>query len=118
MKGTLTLSLGKSPEGAGILKIEGSVDGLTIKQFEAAVKRFAEQGIRVIAVDMSKMDYINSAGLGLLIKTKSEASQHKGDVVLVRPQTSVLNILKVIGLMDFFRVASSVEEALHPPALD
>jgi anti-sigma B factor antagonist len=118
MKGTLSLTLGKSPEGTGILKVEGVVDAFTIKQFEAAFKRFEEQGIRSIVVDIAKMDYINSAGLSLLIRAKSEASKHKADVVLVRPQNSVVNIFKIMGLMDLFRIASSVEEALHPPALD
>jgi len=31
----------------------------------------------------------------------------------VRPQTPILNILKILGLTEVFRIASSVEEGLH-----
>ena len=46
---------------------------------------------------------------------KTEREKRKGDVVLVRPQTPIVNIMKILGLFDVFRVCSSVEEALHPP---
>ena len=115
MKGILSLSADQRPQGAGVLKIHGSVDASTIKPFEAAFLRFQEAGIRTIVLDMALMEYINSAGLSLIIKAKTECAKQKGDVILVRPQTPILNILKMMGLTDLFRVASSVEEALYPP---
>jgi len=39
--------------------------------------------------------------------------QKHGDVVLVRPQPPVANVLDIL-LKGVFRVAPSVEEALHP----
>lgn len=116
MKEQLKLSLGRGPQGQAILHVEGAVDLHTFKQFEAAFRSFDEQRLNYLVVDLALMTYITSSGLGLLIKAKAERVQKDGDVVLVRPQTSVLNILKVLGLMDLFRVASSVEEALVPPA--
>ena len=43
----------------------------------------------------------------------SVLAAEEGDVVLVRPQTAILNILRILGLQDLFRVASSVDEALR-----
>ena len=111
MKGILSLTADRRPQGPAILRVEGSVDLSTLKQFEAAIQGIAD--VSYVVFDLALMTYISSGGLSLLVKAKSDRAPRKGDVVLVRPQTSVLNILKILGLMDLFRIASSVEEALH-----
>ena len=115
MKGKLTLAVGRRPDGKAILRVEGSVDPSTFKKFEATFRWLNKQGLRYVVVEMSRMTYISSSGLSLLVKAKTERAKKKGDVVLVRPQTPVINILRIIGLLDVFRIASSVEEALLPP---
>ena len=116
MKGKLTLSVARRPQGQAVLCVEGSVDPSTYKRFEAAFRWFGEQRLHYLVVDMPLLTYISSAGLSLLIKAKIDCAQNKGDVVLVRPQTPILNILNILGLMGLFRIASSLDEALLPPA--
>jgi anti-anti-sigma factor len=115
-KGKLTLNVRRRPQGRAILRVEGSIDHVTFKQFESAFRWFDKQEIRYLVVDMALLTYISSSALSLLIKVKTEYAKHKGDVVLVRPQTPIINIMRVMGLMDLFRIASSAEEAFHPPA--
>ena len=115
MKGKLSLAVGRRSENKAVLRVEGSVDPSTFKQFQATFRWLNKERIIYIVVDMSRMTYISSSGLSLLVKAKTERSKVKGgDVVLVRPQTPLVNIMKILGLMEVFRVASSVEEALHP----
>ena len=109
------MNVRRRPQGRAILRVEGSIDPSTYKQFEAAFEWLHKEGIRYVAVDMALLTYISSIALSLLIKVKSEYVKQKGDLVLVRPQTSIINVMKVLGLMDLFRVASSAEEALLPP---
>jgi anti-anti-sigma factor len=116
MKGKISLSAARGPQGQGILKVEGSVDPTTFNRFEAAFQLFDKQDILYMVVDMALLTYISSSGLSLLIKAKTDRIQKDGDVVLVRPQTPILNIMKMLGLLDLFRIASSMEEALLPPA--
>lgn len=118
MKGRLSLAVGKKSERKAVLRLDGSVDPTTYKQFEATFRWLNKQGILVVAVDMAKLTYISSAGLSLLVKAQTERLKRKGGVVLVRPQNPILNILKILGLTEVFRIASSVEEALHAIPLD
>ena len=115
MKGKLTLAVGRRSEGKAVLRVEGSIDPTTFKQFESTFRWLNNQGLRYVVVEMARLTYISSSGLSLLVKAKTEWSKRKGDVVLVRPQTPIVNIMKILGLLDVFRVASSIEEALHPP---
>lgn len=111
MKGTLSLTLERKPQGQAVLRVEGSVDGATFKQFEAVFERLTDA--LYLVVDLSQTIYVSSSGFSLLIKAKTDRGNKKGDVVLVRPQAAILNILKILGLQDLFRVASSVDEALR-----
>ena len=114
MKGKLQLSIEERPEAKGILRVEGSVDPGTIKEFEAAFKQLDKLGVRHIVVDLARMTYISSAGLSILVNAKVDRVQKNGDVVLVKPQAPVLNVLDIL-LKNVFRIASSVEEAFLPP---
>ena len=117
MKGKLTLAVGRPVQGKAVLRVEGSVDPATFRQFQATFRWLNKNGILYVVVDMSKMTYISSSGLSLLVKAKTERAKRRGgDLVLVRPQTPIVNIMKILGLFKVFRVCSSVEEALHPPA--
>lgn len=116
MKGKLSLAVGRRGERKAVLRVEGSVDPTTFKEFEATFRWLNREGIIYVVVDMARMTYISSSGLSLLVKAKTERAKRKGgDVVLVRPQTPIVNIMKILGLMKVFRVASSVDEALLPP---
>ncbi len=117
MKGKLSLAVGRRDETKAVLRVEGSVDPSTFRQFQSTFRWLNKNGILYVVVDMSRMTYISSSGLSLLVKAKTERSKRKGgDLVLVRPQTPIVNIMKILGLFKVFRVCSSVEEALHPPA--
>ena len=116
MKDQLKLSTERRPQGQAVIRVEGSVDLASFKQFEAAFHWFDEQRLAYLVVDMTGVTYMASSGFGLLIKAKSDCSAKKGDVVLVRPPTVIVDVLKMLGLISLFRIASSVEEALLPPA--
>jgi anti-anti-sigma factor len=116
MKAKLILAVGRRSEGRAVLRVEGSVDPSTFKQFVATWRWLNREGIRYVVVDLARMTYISSSGLSMLVKAKTDRMKKKGgDVVLVRPQTPVVNILRILGLMKVFRVVSSVDEALLPP---
>lgn len=115
MKGKLSLAVGRRDENKAVLRVEGSVDPTTFRQFQSTFRWLNKNAILYVVVDMARMTYISSSGLSLLVKAKTERVKRKGDLVLVRPQTPIVNIMKILGLFKVFRVCSSVEEALHPP---
>ena len=111
MKGKLSVTIEERPDARGVVRVEGSVDPGTVKEFEAAFKQLDKLGVRLIVVDLARMSYISSAGLSILVNAKVDRVQRQGDVVLVRPQPAVLNVLDIL-LKNVFRIASSVDEAL------
>lgn len=65
-----------------------------------------------IVLDLDKVRFVDSAGLGQLIAWKKRAAQLGGDVRLLRPQQRVRDVFELTALTKAFRIFDAEEEAL------
>jgi len=70
----------------------------------------SEPGARVI-VDLSKLKWVDSGGLGLLISLNTHAKLSKSRVILVNPTKFVAGVLEVTQLDKWFEMADDVDVA-------
>ncbi len=98
----------------GILDIRGSLvgDGDT-EVVHAAVSDFMEQGIRRVVIDLHRLNYLNSTGIGAIIRAHSTARKNNGDVRLTGLSDNVQSLLAITRLIDVFEVYDSLEEAVR-----
>lgn len=59
---------------------------------------------KVIALDMSKKSYLNSTGLGELIKMKDNLFDNDINLVLINPSDRVKSLLSMVGVDQFFKI--------------
>lgn len=64
-----------------------------------------------IIVDLAALAFIDSCGLGVLVRVLKWARESGGDMALAAPQQQVRRILGVTGLIDVFPVYPSVQHA-------
>ncbi len=96
-----------------VIEIKGSLvgDGDTDK-FRSSVQDFIEQGNKCLIVDLSKVNYMNSSGIGAMISAYTSYKKNAGEVKLAGISNSVLNLLAVTKLIDIFEVSDTVDEAI------
>ena len=70
----------------------------------------AARGPSVI-VDLTDLEFIDSSGLGVLVRTLRRTREGGGDLYLAAPQQQVRRLLHVTGLIRAFPVHDSVEAA-------
>ena len=70
-------------------------------------------GLAVI-VDLEGVDFIDSAGLGVLVGGRSRAKDVDGDLVLVATGHTVTRVLELTGLTRVFDIHPSRAAALGP----
>ena len=60
----------KSPDGttATLAEADGSIDATTIQEFQHVMDKLIERGVKNLVLDCSAIKYINSTGLGTLLK--------------------------------------------------
>jgi len=69
-------------------------------------------GTRHIVVNLSRIDYVDSGGLGTLVATLASTRQRQGEIKLVRPNQRVTELLQRTHLNTVFKCYKSDEEAV------
>jgi anti-sigma B factor antagonist len=96
-----------------IIRLEGDLigenDGAAV--LGKATDAIQEKVLKCI-VDISKLRYINSSGIGVLITILTKFRNKGGEVFLMNPSESVQKLLVITKLNAIFQIAKTEEEAL------
>src|ERR1700751_4258964 len=65
-----------------------------------------------IIVDLAGLTFIDSCGLGVLVRVLKQTRESGGDLSLAAPQQQVRRVLEITGLIDVFSVYPSVKQAV------
>ncbi len=99
--------------GRGVVALRGELDGAQAPGVAShLVTAVAVYGPWVI-VDLAGLEYIGSAGLGVLVRVLKWTRAKGGDLPLAGPQGAVRKVLTASGLIGVFSVYLSVEQAVH-----
>ncbi|WP_035804318.1 STAS domain-containing protein [Lunatimonas lonarensis] len=71
-----------------------------------------EEGAKNCVIDLSKVRYISSSGIGVLITILTKMRNVGGEVFLSAPSEHVKKLLIITKLNNIFTVYDSLEEAL------
>ena len=96
-----------------ILRLEGYVDAHTFTEFEEELTRLVEGGQYNLLLDLEKLTYINSTGLGLLMATFRQVRQHQGDLVIAKMSDKITNIFNLLGFSRLISTYPTEQEALQ-----
>ena len=92
-----------------LIEIYGKFDIESTEEFEKAYNKQLESKPAIVAIDMSKLDYIDSSGIGSLIKCLNALKNNNGKLVLVGMKPTILNVFKLAKLDMFFQILTSAE---------
>jgi len=99
-------------QGQGALvEVGGFLDAHTVAGFEKQMNALVDNQASRIILDLSKLNYISSAGIGAMMSLLQRLRRESGDLVLWRPSPKVFKILELLGFTGIFRIAATEEEA-------
>ena len=110
----MPLQIIKEPLPGNILKLslKGSLDNTTVPELETTFDDSFNQNIYKFIVDISQLDDLNSAGIGVFINASPFARGNNGDIVLLRPHPEMQKILTLLVLSRHLTVADDDVMAL------
>lgn len=106
----------KTVEGITVIEAEGSIDSKTASEFEKGAMA-AVQGQSAIILDITKVDFLSSAGLRVLLMIYRQIKSRNGKVVLVGASEEIQDIMANTGFLSFFITVDTLDEgvaALRP----
>ena len=99
--------------GTVILDLNGKLTGgPDAEVFRGLFKSLIEQGKKQIVVNLEKVTWINSTGLGILIHGFSSVRSAGGDLVVMHASDRIESILYVTKLSLLFKSFESEDEAV------
>lgn len=94
-----------------IIGLEGEVDVYTAPQLKQQMIVLLEQGAREIVVDLTKVDYLDSTALGVLIGGLKRLRENDGNLMLICPSARIRRVFEITGLDKIFDIHDSEDEA-------
>jgi len=74
---------------------------------------YLNQEIKLCLIDISKLRYINSSGIGVLITILTKFRNKSGEVFLIKPSENVKKLLIITKLNAIFNITEEEEEAIR-----
>lgn len=96
-----------------ILELVGRLDSTSLGQIENRLPDLIESGERNILLDFSGLDYINSAGLRVLILAGKQLKRTGGKIVLCSMQDYIKEVFDISGFSNYFSIIPSQQKALE-----
>jgi anti-sigma B factor antagonist len=87
------------PGGARVVRVHGELDIATAGQLERAVLRPREPGERVV-LDLGGLRFMDSTGLRVLMRARSEAKAGRWDLYLRNVPSNVQRLFSISGVHD------------------
>jgi anti-sigma B factor antagonist len=72
---------------------------------------FFNEGVKKIIIDLSKMQYMNSTGLSILINIFTQARNKGGEVIITNIPDKINQLLIITKLNSIFNIEETVEDA-------
>jgi anti-sigma B factor antagonist len=98
--------------GMHIYKLRGSLDIITAPSVRAALVEAAGAGKHDLVVDLTRVEFLDSTGLGALIGAHRRALENDGTVKLAVGDGPIARLLNITGLMRVFPVYATLSDAL------
>lgn len=109
---TVAFEVGELRFGSvAVLAVTGDVDMLTATRLAAAIDTALATAPTAVIVDLSKVEFLASAGMSALVAAHADAAPVRLVVVADGPATS--RPMKVVGLDSLVAIYPTLDDALH-----
>jgi anti-anti-sigma factor len=99
-------------ENYQLFRLTGLLDAFSEPTFRKVVGKYIEDGPKHIVLDLSKIDFVDSSGLGALVQLVKKAQSVEGSLQIVS-NPRVTQTVKLVRLEQFLSLQPSVETALE-----
>lgn len=100
-------------ENRVILRIDGRLDAASAPILERKISSLIEEERHHLILDFSRVDYLSSAGLRVLLSATKKLKAKKGALVLFALADDVNDVIKMAGFDKILHICPSEKEALQ-----
>jgi len=96
-----------------IMVIDGMLTIGSEEEFSEAIDQQIARGRNKVVLDMTKVKYIDSLGIGQIAGVFTRLEEAGGSLALARSNDKIKELLRLTGLQHHIKVYTTVEEAIQ-----
>lgn len=94
------------------LDLKGEVDVYTAPVLRQEIVNLVDSGVKHVIINLTRVEYLDSTGLGILIGGIKRLKEQGGSLRLVGPSARITRIFEITGLNKIFDVYATEQDAL------
>ena len=102
----------EADDDAYVVELGGEIDVYTSPRVKDAITELIDQGHYNLVINLEKVRYIDSTGLGVLIGGLKRVREHGGSVNLVCTNPQIKKIFDITGLVKIFGIFDGEDAAM------
>ena len=99
-------------DGIEVIDVQGEIDIYTAPRLRELLINLVSEGNYQLVVNLDKVWFLDSAGLGVLAGGLRRVRAHDGWLELVCTQQPILKIFRITGLTEVFGIYETVDQAI------
>lgn len=100
-------------DGVVVVNLSGKITfGETANRMLETVSDLLERGEQKIVFNFEKVQYIDSAGLGVLVKCRNKARASQGVLKLATLPKGIRDLMRITKLISLFEISDSEAESV------
>jgi anti-anti-sigma factor len=106
----LSIEIHAEPHEGKRVSLAGSLDTDTASQLQDKIDHEIDSTVHMVIMDLKRLEFLSSAGLRVIFKTKKLMESHHGKFMLLNLQPQVRKVFDIIKALDGMNVFKSQEE--------
>ncbi len=102
----------RQQDGIDVMDIVGELDSLTVSETMAEFRKLTDASRYRIALGFEQVDYINSAGVGIILALAQHVRSHMGAVKLFGLKAHIRKVFDLVGASKVLEIFETEQEAL------
>jgi len=103
----------RQQDGMAVIQFTGDVTTFAEDVVQNAYQQVSRSGVENIALDFTACEYINSAGIAVIIGVVTEARRKGQGVYAYGLSSHYQKLFRMVGLTDYISICASEAEALQ-----
>jgi anti-sigma B factor antagonist len=103
----------RTRESVSVIDLHGYLDAHTAPELEKTFQKHIDTQQYRIVVNFGELNYISSAGLGVLMQFIEDVREHAGDIKLTNMSGRVYNVFDLLGFPMLYEIYQEEDEAIR-----
>ena len=99
--------------GVSVIDVSGQLDAFTTPDVKAEFKKLTDARNYKLVLNLQKVDYVNSTGIGAIVAVAQQVRRRKGDLKLFGMKEDIRKVFDLVGASKILEIFETEQEAVN-----